>query len=64
MSDAADSAPIIVSPPLALGLAAIAGLVLGGFLPLQFLPAELPDRWLGAAVFVLALALFAWAVAR
>jgi hypothetical protein len=43
--------------------AAIAGLMLGWFLPLQFLPAKLPGRWLGAAVFVLAFALFAWAVA-
>ena len=62
-SDTADTAPIIVRRPLALGRAAIAGLMLGWFLPLQFLPAKLPGRWLGAAVFVLAFALFAWAVA-
>jgi protein-S-isoprenylcysteine O-methyltransferase Ste14 len=63
MSDTADTAKVIVRPPLALGVAAIAGLVLGWFLPLQFLPAKLPGRWLGASVFVLAFALFAWAVA-
>jgi hypothetical protein len=63
MSDTGDTAPIIVRRPLALGRAAIAGLMLGWFLPLQFLPAKLPGRWLGAAVFVLAFALFAWAVA-
>jgi hypothetical protein len=63
MSDAAGTAPIIVRPPLALRRAAIAGLMLGWFLPLQFLPAKLPGRWLGAAVFVLAFGVFTWAVA-
>jgi len=29
---------------------------------LSFLPAQLPARWLGAMVFVLALGLFAWAI--
>jgi protein-S-isoprenylcysteine O-methyltransferase Ste14 len=63
MADTVDTAQVIVRPPLALAVAAIAGLALGWFLPLQFLPANLPGRWLGAVVFVLALALFAWAVA-
>ena len=62
MDDTADTARVIVRPPLAWGLALIAGLALNWLVPLRFLPASLPARWLGAAVFVLALALFAWAV--
>ena len=45
-----------------MGLAVIAGLALNWFVPLPFLPGELPAGWLGAMVFVLALALFAWAI--
>jgi len=62
MDDTADTARVIVRPPLAWGLALIAGLALNWLVPLRFLPAGLPARWLGALVFVLALALFAWAI--
>jgi protein-S-isoprenylcysteine O-methyltransferase Ste14 len=62
MDDAADTAQVIVRPPFALGLAFIAGLALNWLLPLPFLPANLPGGWLGAMVFALALALFAWAI--
>ena len=40
----------------------VAGLALDRLVPLPFLPADLPAGWLGATVFVLALALFAWAI--
>ena len=40
----------------------IAGLALNWLVPLPFLPVDLPAGWLGAMVFVLALALFAWAI--
>jgi protein-S-isoprenylcysteine O-methyltransferase Ste14 len=40
----------------------VAGLALAWVIPLRFLPAGLPAGWLGAALFVLALALFAWAI--
>ena len=40
----------------------MAGLALDWLVPLPFLPADLPAGWLGALVFGLALALFAWAV--
>ena len=43
------------------GLAVIAGLGSTGSC-LAVLPADLPAGWLGAMVFVLALALFAWAI--
>lgn len=62
MDNTADTAQVITRPPLAWGLAVIAGLALNWLLPLPFLPAELPAGWLGAIVFVLALALFAWAI--
>ena len=62
MDEAAATADVIVRPPLAWALAVIAGLALGWFLPLRFLPAHAPAAWLGALVFVLALALFVWAI--
>jgi protein-S-isoprenylcysteine O-methyltransferase Ste14 len=62
MADTADTARVMIRPPLAWGLAVIAGLALDWLVPLPFLPAGLPARWLGATVVVLALALFAWAI--
>ena len=62
MDDTADTAQVIIRPPLAWGLAVVAGLALNWLVPLPFLPADLPAGWLGAMVFVLALALFAWAI--
>src|SRR5829696_2831607 len=62
MDDTADTAQVIIRPPLAWGLAVIVGLALKWPVPLPFLPADLPEGWLGAMVFVLALALFAWAI--
>src|SRR5499433_3585646 len=62
MDDTADTAQVIIRPPLAWGLAVIVGLALNWFVPLPFLPTDLPAGWLGAMVFVLALALLAWAI--
>jgi protein-S-isoprenylcysteine O-methyltransferase Ste14 len=62
MDDTADTAQVVIWPPLALGLAVIAGLALNWLAPLPFLPADLPIRWLGVVVFALALALIAWAI--
>src|SRR5262249_61608637 len=56
MDDSADTAQVIIRPPLAWGFAVIAGLALDWLVPLPFLPADLPAGWLGAMVFVLALA--------
>jgi protein-S-isoprenylcysteine O-methyltransferase Ste14 len=63
MDGTADTAQVVVRPSLAWGLAVIAGLALDWLVPLSFLPADLPAGWLGAMVFVLALALVAWAIA-
>ncbi|MCT7378421.1 methyltransferase family protein [Chelativorans salis] len=62
MDNTADTAQVIVRPPLAWGLAVIVGLALNWLVPLPFLPAGLPLGWLGAIVFVLALAQVAWAI--
>jgi len=62
MDNIADTAQVIIRPPLAWGLAVIAGLALNWLVPLPFLPADPPAGWFGAMVFVLALALFAWAI--
>jgi protein-S-isoprenylcysteine O-methyltransferase Ste14 len=62
MNDTPDTAQVVVRPPLAWGSAVIAGLALGWLVPLRLLPGELPAGWLGAMVFVLALALFLWAI--
>jgi Phospholipid methyltransferase len=62
MDDTADTAQVIIRPPLAWGLAVIAGLALNWLVPLPFLRLDLPAGWLGAIVFVLALALVAWAI--
>jgi protein-S-isoprenylcysteine O-methyltransferase Ste14 len=62
MDDTAVTAQVIIRPPVAWGLAVIAGLALNWFLPLSFLPADLPAGLLGTMVFVLALALVAWAI--
>jgi protein-S-isoprenylcysteine O-methyltransferase Ste14 len=62
MEKRADTARVIIRPPLAWGLAIIAGFVLNWLMPLPFLLPKLAAAWLGAAVFVLALALVAWAI--
>jgi protein-S-isoprenylcysteine O-methyltransferase Ste14 len=62
MEKRADTAGVIIRPPLAWGLAIIAGLVLNWLMSLPFLLPKLAAAWLGAAVFVLALALVAWAI--
>src|SRR5215831_20328680 len=62
MDDSTDAAQVIIRPPLAWGLAVIAGLALDWLAPLPLLPADLPAGGVGAMVFVLALVLFAWAI--
>src|SRR5205807_770300 len=62
MSGIADNAQVLVRPPLMWALAAIVGLALGWLVPVSFVPTAIPAGWLGAAVFVLALVLFAWAI--
>ncbi len=62
MADTTDTANVIIRPPIAWAVAVLAGVALNWLLPLPFIPATVPAGWLGAIVFVLALALFAWAI--
>jgi protein-S-isoprenylcysteine O-methyltransferase Ste14 len=62
MDDTTNTAQVIIRPPLAWGLAVMAGLAVNWLSPVPFLPVDLPAGWLGAIVFVLALALVAWAI--
>jgi protein-S-isoprenylcysteine O-methyltransferase Ste14 len=61
MADTADTANVIVRPPIAWALAIVAGLALNWLMPLPFMPDAVPAGWLGAIVFALAFALFVWA---
>ena len=63
MTDPADTAKVIIRPPIAWALAVIAGLALEWLMPLPFMPFSVAAGWLGGTLFVLALALFAWAIA-
>jgi protein-S-isoprenylcysteine O-methyltransferase Ste14 len=63
MAETADTANVIVRPPIAWALAVLVGLALDWLMPLSFVPAAVPARGLGALIFALALALVAWAIA-
>jgi protein-S-isoprenylcysteine O-methyltransferase Ste14 len=63
MADTTDTANVIFRPPIAWAVAVLAGLALNWLMPLPFVPAAVPTGWLGAMVFALALALFAWSIA-
>ena len=58
-----NTANVIIRPPIAWAVAALAGLALNWLMPLRFVPAAIPAGWLGAMVLAFALALFAWAIA-
>jgi protein-S-isoprenylcysteine O-methyltransferase Ste14 len=62
MADTAETAQVIVRPPLAWGLAIIGGLVLDWLVPSHFVPTNLPAGWIGIIIFVLAVALAVWAI--
>lgn len=62
MADTADTANVIVRPPIAWALAVLAGIALNWLMPLPFLPAVVSAGWLGAIAFFLALVLVAWAI--
>jgi protein-S-isoprenylcysteine O-methyltransferase Ste14 len=57
-----DSSNAIVRPPIAWALAFAAGLGLNWLYPLPWIPAALPNVWIGAAVFAAAFALAIWAI--
>jgi len=63
MDETADTAHVLVRPPLAWALAVAAGLALDWLAPLAVLPSNRSAGWVGAVVFVLALGLAVWAIA-
>jgi hypothetical protein len=63
MSDTADTAHVLIRPPIAWALAVIAGVAFDRLMPLPFMPSAVPAGWIGGAAFVAALALVAWAIA-
>jgi protein-S-isoprenylcysteine O-methyltransferase Ste14 len=58
----ADTAQVVIRPPIAWALAVLIGLALHWLMPLPFVPPAVSAGWTGGAVFALALALFAWAI--
>src|SRR5262245_19839381 len=62
MADMADTANVLVRPPIAWGLAILAGLLLDWIEPMPFMPTDAQAVWLGAIIFALALALAFWAI--
>jgi protein-S-isoprenylcysteine O-methyltransferase Ste14 len=62
MAATADTAQVLVRPPLMWALAATVGIALSWLAPWSFVPSALPAVWLGGVLFALAVALFAWAI--
>ncbi len=62
MSGNADTAQVLVRPPLMWALAAVAGIALGWLVPWPVVPIAVPAVWVGAVLVVLAVALFVWAI--
>jgi protein-S-isoprenylcysteine O-methyltransferase Ste14 len=62
MSENAQTAQVLVRPPIAWAVAVIAGFVLDWLASLPFVPEDWPAGLLGAVIFVLALALAVWAI--
>lgn len=62
MSENAQTAQVLVRPPIAWAVAVIAGFVLDWLAPLAFVPEDWPAGLLGAVIFVLALVLAIWAI--
>jgi protein-S-isoprenylcysteine O-methyltransferase Ste14 len=62
LSETRDTANAIVRPPIALALAIVVGLALDWLYPLPWFPVNLPNGWIGAAIFALGFALACWAI--
>jgi protein-S-isoprenylcysteine O-methyltransferase Ste14 len=62
MNETADTANVVVRPPIAWALAIIAGLAAGWVYPWRFVPASIPHVWVGGGVFAAGFALAIWAI--
>lgn len=61
MSEAGDSANVLIPPPIAWAIAVVVGLGLDWLQPLPFLPAALPRTWIGGGLLLLGFLLVLWA---
>src|SRR5262245_38852124 len=57
-----DTSNAAVRPPFAWLIALAAGIAANWLYPLRFVPASVPGKWVGVAVFALAFALGIWAI--
>ncbi len=62
--DTNDRSNVIIHPPIAWVLAFAAGFGIDRLYPLQFVPASVPGRWVGAVIFASGLALAIWAIVK
>ena len=62
MAETVDRPNVVIPPPIAWALGIVVGLGLGRLYPLPFIPAIIPDVWVGVVVFALAVALAVWAM--
>jgi protein-S-isoprenylcysteine O-methyltransferase Ste14 len=62
LSDNTDKSNAVIRPPIAWALALLIGLGIDRLLPLPFLGPSFPTVWVGAVLFILALALAIWAI--
>ena len=62
MTETVDAANAIIRPPIAWGLAIVAGLGAGWPYPLPFVPPSIPHVLVGSVVFALGFALAIWAI--
>ena len=57
-----DRSNAVIRPPLGLAAAFLVGLGLDWLYPLRFVPASIPNVWIGAGLFVVAFAFAIWAI--
>jgi protein-S-isoprenylcysteine O-methyltransferase Ste14 len=62
MSEAIDTPNVAIRPPVAWGLAFVAGLGADWLYPLPFVPASVPRAWVGGGVFAVGFVLAIWAI--
>ena len=62
MSEATDTANVIIRPPIAWALAFLFGLGVDRLYPLPFVPAAVPRAWVGGGVVAAAVAFAVWAI--
>jgi protein-S-isoprenylcysteine O-methyltransferase Ste14 len=62
ITEIVDRPNVVIPPPIAWGLAIVAGLGLGWLYPLRFVPTSIPRTWVGGGLLALGFALAIWAM--